>query len=550
MNSVSLLFFRLPFWLGRNRVRSAGFEDCLKHGVLLLFGLGVGWAEYAFFERFWTILGSVPYGYALLLPRFFSILGSFLFAFLAYSSVLTALAAYFQSEDLPFLLSSPLRLPWILLYKWLDVAVRSGVTLVLLSLPPMIALGLVLKLPLSFYLAYLGAVLAFSGIAVSLGVWVAMVMVAVFPVKRMHQTVAFLGLSLAVLLITALRFLHLETLWREEAASNPLILFLRYEPGGWIRYAPGLLFSRAIQPFVLAQSGSVSGLCFLVMISGGVIAGTAWLPKRLFLRGWWKNQEQADPEVHPRGWIRKAGSRVPPGSLWILIWKDWLIFKRDPSIWTQLFMMVPLAALYLLNLSFLPLQGETLAPFFALADVGLIGLIIAAVSARFLFPAASREGRPVWIPAVSPVSPGTIIWQKAIFLIPPVMVLSTVMLILSSKILHLPPPLARWCFGYGALVSLQICLMAVFLGFCFPSYKFRHVLEVSLGKGAFLFMMLALAQIMLLVYGAWRLLMNSPEPVLPLWDGRFMAWLAGWSGVTAVCYWAGRRRWATGGEGE
>ncbi|MFB3785308.1 MAG: hypothetical protein ACE15F_02960 [bacterium] len=550
MNTSLLLFFRLPFWLGRNRVRSAGFEDVLKHGVLLLFGLGVGWAEYAFFERFWTILGTVPNGYALLLPRFFSILGSFLFAFLAYSSVLTTLAAYYQSEDLPFLLSSPLRLPWILLYKWLDVAVRSGVTLVLLSLPPMIALGLVLKLPISFYLAYLAAVMAFSGIAVSLGVWVAMVMVAVFPVKRMHQTVAFLGLSLAVFLITVLRFLHLETLWSDAAASNPLILFLRYEPGGWIRYAPGLFFSRAIQPFVLAEAGSVTGLLLLSALSGVAITGTVWLPKRLFLRGWWKNQEQADPEVHPRGWTRKSGSRVPSRPLRVLIRKDWLIFKRDPSIWTQLFMMVPLAALYLLNLSFLPLQGEVLAPFFALADVGMIGLIIAAVGARFLFPAASREGRPVWIPAVSPVPPGTIIWQKVIFLIPPVMVLSAVMLIFSSRILRLPPALARWCFGYGLLVSLQICLMAVFLGFCLPSYKFRHVLEVSLGKGAFLFMMLALAQIMLLMYGAWSRLMISPEPVLPLWDGRFMIWLAGWSGVTAFCYWAGRRRWAAAGEGE
>ncbi|NPU99226.1 MAG: hypothetical protein HPY51_18670 [Candidatus Omnitrophica bacterium] len=550
MKSLVHLFLRLPFWQGRNRIRSAGIEDALKNGILLLFGLGVGWAEYVFFERFWTILGAVPYGYALLLPRFFSILGSFLFAFLAYSSVLTALSSYYQSEDLALLLASPLRLPWIILFKWVDVAIRSGVTLILLSLPPMAALGRVLHLSSAFYLAYLAAVLAFAGIAVSLGVWIAMLMVAVFPVKRMHQTVAFLGLSLAVFLITALRFLHLETLWSEQAASNPLILFLQYEPGGWIRYAPGSLFAHAIQPFVLENPAGVSGLAKLAVLSGAIIVLTALAAKHLFLRGWWKSQEQADPEVHPRGWTAKPGKNTAPGPLRILLWKDWLIFKRDPSVWTQLFMMIPLAALYLLNLTFLPVQGETLAPFFALADVGLIGLIIAAVSARFLFPAASREGRPVWIPAVSPVASRTIIFQKVIFLIPPVMLLSAVMLLLSSKILRLPPDMARWCLGYGLLVSLQISLMAVFLGFCFPSYKFRHVLEVSLGKGAFLFMMLALAQIMLLLYSVWSFLMSSPAPELPFWNGWLLTWLVVWSGVTLFCYWAGQRRWARAGSGE
>ena len=537
------LFMLLPLWTMRNRLKSIGIEDILKHGVLLGFGLGVAWAEYAFFERFWILLGTIPFGYALLLPRLFSIMGSFLFAFLAYSSFLSALSSLYRSDDLSFLLATPIRVSMALFSKWIDVAVHSGATLVFLALPPMIALGRTLGAPFAFYIAYLAATLAFASLGVCIGVWAAMALVAVFPVKRMHQTAAILGLCFAALLITGLRFLHIETLWSEQALENPLILFIQQEPSFFAKFAPGRLFSLAIVPFISAEGASL-WLWGVLALSLLFVLFTASKGRRLFLIGWWKSREQADPAVSSSA--RLASNTAADRSntpFRALLWKEWLTFQRDPSFWTQLFMMVPLAALYLLNLSFLPLQIDELKPFLAVADVGLVGMIVAAIGARFLFPAVSREGKAIWIPAAAPVKPVTMILQKILFLMPPVLFLALILLAGSALILKLSAPWVIWTLCYGMLAALLIGLLALSLGFWFPSYSYRHLLEVSLGKGAFLFMIVAILQIVSLSYGSIRIILDNPKIPLNLHNAWTLGWAICWISITLICFGMGIRRW-------
>lgn len=537
------LILRLPSIEAKNRIRSTGLEDLFKHIVLAGFALGVAWAEYAFFLRFWAVLGNVPLGYALLMPRFFSLFGSFLVVFLFYSSFLTALSSLYRSDDLDFLLSMPVPVSLILFFKWIDVAIRSGGTLLFFSLPPAIALGKTLSLPLSFYGGYLLSALAFFAIGISAGTILAMGFMAFCPVKRMHQTAAIVGLCIAALAITGLRFLHLETLWSDRAATNPLILFLQQEPTWIARLAPGQYFSSAlISSLIPANSHwefwrllGVGFLSVMIAIFGG---------RTLFLRGWWRSREQGDPIVLSS--VRMASvckTERNSSRFKTLIWKDWLILKRDPSIWTQLFMMVPLAALYLLNLSFIPLRSQELIPFYAIADLGLIGLIVAAIGARFLFPSASREGRAVWIPSVAPITGRKVILQKTLFHVPPVMGLAFFLLAGSATILKLPGEWSIWILFYGLFLSLLICLLSIFLGFCFPSYSHRHLLEVSLGKGAFLFMLLALILIVSLEYIAFQNAIWNPKSRLSLFQIDLILWAVAWSGAARVFYRMGERRW-------
>lgn len=207
-------------------------------------------------------------------------------------------------------------------------------------------------------------------------------------------------------------------------------------------------------------------------------------------------------------------------------------------------MMIPLAALYLLNLSFLPLKGDELLPFFAAANVGLIGLIVAAIGARFLFPSASREGRAVWIPLTSPVPARKMIAQKILFNLPPVMLLSLLLLIGASQIMRLSPGWAIWSLVYGFALSFLIGLLALFLGFCFPTYSYRHLMEISLGKGAFLFMIVALVQIISFEYITIRQLLIDPQSPLSPFNRDLFFWFAAWVFWVWFCYRAGKRRWA------
>ena len=225
--------------------------------------------------------------------------------------------------------------------------------------------------------------------------------------------------------------------------------------------------------------------------------------------------------------------------------KDWVMLKREPAVWTQLFMMVPLSAMYLLNLFFLPLDIPELRSFYAVGNVALIGLIIASISARYLFPTASREGRAVWIPAASPIPSRLYLMQKILFSCPPVIFLGLVLLTTSTWMLHMPPELCRWTYCYGIFSTVLLCLMAVALGCCFPIFDYSHLLEVSLGKGAILYMMLALAQVGSLAYAALREAYANPDVSLSLAERSLVVWLAAWGAVTALSLWLGKRKMET-----
>ncbi len=484
--ALYILLIRLPFLQIRGRFLHPTLDGVLKNLILSGFALGVGCAEYAFFYRFWQVLLRIPMGFATVFPHTLSVIGSFLFTFLLYSSILTALSAIYRSDDLKLLLTFPVPTRLLLIYKWFEVFVRSGSTLLLLTIPLIVSLGVVFQMGFEFYFVFTIAVLALSALAVSIGTFAGMALMTLFPEKRLHQTIAIVGLCLAALLIAGLRFLHLETLWSEDPLSSPLIAFLSQNQLGFPLVSPGAVLSGAITPFLSGQTGGWSSASGGIIAASAGFAFTVFIGEWIFSRGWRRSQEAADAGVRRTG-LEMSGRRLRvPGSpsFQSLMWKDWIVLRRDAAVWTQLFMMIPLAIIYIINLAFLPLEEAFLIEFFAVANVGLIGLIIAAIGARYLFPAASREGKSIWITACAPLSPSLMIVEKILFSSPPVIALSVVLFLISSWILGVESGLFLWCFVYGILSTVLLCVLAVSLGFCFPSYDHRHLLEVSLGKGA------------------------------------------------------------------
>ncbi|MBE9593874.1 MAG: hypothetical protein IMF19_10405, partial [Proteobacteria bacterium] len=127
-----------------------------------------------------------------------------------------------------------------------------------------------------------------------------------------------------------------------------------------------------------------------------------------------------------------------------LIAKDVRTFFRDNSQWSQLLLLAALVVVYLYNFSVLPLERSPIKSIYlqnalSFLNIGLAGFVISAISARFIFPAVSSEGRAFWIVLSSPLSSRRFLWSKYFAYLLPMLILSEVLIIYTNYLLKVTP---------------------------------------------------------------------------------------------------------------
>src|SRR5947208_10915208 len=90
---------------------------------------------------------------------------------------------------------------------------------------------------------------------------------------------------------------------------------------------------------------------------------------------------------------------------------------RDPSQLNQISLLTVIVVVYLFNIKMLPLhRGEQVGFFYvtlvSFLNLGLAGFVLAAIAARFIFPAVSLAGRPMWLLRSSPLDLAALLWSK------------------------------------------------------------------------------------------------------------------------------------------
>src|SRR5437763_11622086 len=101
---------------------------------------------------------------------------------------------------------------------------------------------------------------------------------------------------------------------------------------------------------------------------------------------------------------------------------------RDVSQWSQLLLLLALVLVYLYNfrvldLDRIPYMTGMVKNAYAFINLGMAGLVMSTVCARFVFPAVSAEGAAFWIVRASPVSLRAFLWSKFWIGLVPVFVL-------------------------------------------------------------------------------------------------------------------------------
>jgi ABC-2 type transport system permease protein len=466
---------------------------------------------------------------------------------LVLSNVITALSTFFLSEDLELVVAAPVDPESVYFARLAETIVDSSWMVALLAVPLLIAYGVVYTADPWYYLIAAATLVPFLVIPAVLGSALTLVLVNIFPARRTRDLLALVGLFAAAGVVALLRFVRPERLMSPEEFRSlvDFVAVLRTPTSPWL---PSEWVSDALMSYL---GGYFQWFPFLFLWSTAamlVVVG-AWLHRRHYDDGFTRAQEGAQRKGS--GTRSRLFDRVlahaTPGTRGIVS-KEVRIFFRDTTQWSQLILLGVLVAVYVYNITVLPLYtGEQVS--FLLVNVvsflnlGLAGFVVAAIAARFVFPQMSIEGRMMWLLRSSPLDVSDLFWSKYWIGTIPLLIVALPLIVVTNLVLE-----ASWfilILTSLTMIGVTFALTALALGFgaLYPNYETENVAEIPTSFGGLLFMMAAVTYLAgVVILEGWPVYLflssrfqggDATASALPLLLGA-----SGAAALTAVAIWA------------
>ncbi len=427
---------------------------------------------------------------------------------LVLSNVITALSTFFLSEDLELMVAAPVPAETVYGARLIETIVDSSWMVALLAVPLLAAYGVVYAADWKYYVLAFGALIPFLVIPAVAGTALTLVLVNIFPARRTRDLLALIGLFAAAGVVALFRFLRPERLMRPEEFRDlvDFMAVLRTPTSPWL---PSEWVSESLMSYL---SGFFDPFPFLFLWSTAaafVVMG-AWAHRRLYDAGFTRSQEGAElKEGRVRSVVLERMLRdARPGTRGFVA-KEIRVFFRDTTQWSQLILLGVLVAVYVYNITVLPLYtGEQVS--FLLINVvsflnlGLAGFVVAAIAARFVFPAMSLEGRMMWLLRSSPLDVRTLFWSKYWVGTVPLLVVALPLIVVTNVVLEATPFIL--VLTTLTMVGVTVALTALALGFgaLYPNYETENVAEIPTSFGGLLFMMAAVSYLAgVVILEAW-----------------------------------------------
>jgi ABC-2 type transport system permease protein len=432
------------------------------------------------------------------------LLGLLLLAFLSIlllSNIITALSSFFLARDLELLSAAPVDGLRIYTARFIETIVNSSWMVVLILMPILLAFAVSYGFSFAFLAVTVVSLSAFLVLPAVVGTALTLVLVNVFPARRARDLLALIALFGAAALIMLFRLLRPEQLARPEGFRNlvDFIASLQTPQSAWL---PSEWAAQAIlAPLAAGEGMDLFPLLLLVSTAAAFFVMGAWLHGRMYRDGLSRSQEGAELQDGEGAKQRRrleswlGALPVTPRSL---VAKDIRTFFRDTTQWSQLILLAVLVAVYVYNIKVLPLfSGEEVGFFLvnvvSFLNLGLAGFVLAAIAARFLFPAISLEGRTLWLLRSSPLALRSLLWSKFWVGITPLLVLALALTVTTNVILRVSGFMMVLSVATIIIMTFAIGAMALGFGALFPKFDTENPAEIPTSFGGLVFMMTATA---------------------------------------------------------
>ena len=512
-----------PKWIMTRR-RMGGEGSELRVAVLGLLGL-----------IFWAILFGIIYRMLMYFKAAAGIgdvlalklLGLILLAFLSVlllSNIITALTSFFLARDLELFAAAPVDGVRMYFARLIETTTHSSWMVILVLLPVFAAYAVAYRAGWEYFAIALPTLASYLVLPSVLGAALTLVLVNVFPARRARDLLALLALFGAAGLVVLFRLLRPEQLMRPEgfrdlvdfvaALETPQSMWL---PSEWA--AESLMAALGVG----SGAGDYFPLLLLASTAASFLVLGSYLHERLYREGFSRAQEGAEQlsTETQRVRLEKALAAMPITAR-SLVAKDVRTFFRDTTQWSQLILLAVLVVIYIYNVKVLPLWSGEQVGFFlinvvAFLNLGLAGFVLAAIAARFLFPAISLEGRTLWLLKSSPMDLRALLWSKYWVGVLPLLILALALTAGTNVILRVGTFMMVLSLVSITVMTFAIASLALGFGAVFPRFETENSAEISTGFGGLLFMMSSVVYLgVMVMLQAW--------PVYSVLEARYRGW--------------------------
>ena len=480
--------------------------------LLAILGLGFWVAGFGLLHRILRYISGVEEIGGLLAGKILSVALLAFLLILLLSNIITALSTFFLAKDLDLVVAAPL--DWLTLYlaKLAETALHSSWMVGLLALPLLSAYGVVFDGGPLFPLVALAALVPFALIPAAIGAALTLLLVNVFRAERARELLSLAALGAAVAVVVLLRVIQPEQLARPEGFRNLLdfITLLRTPthpllPSEWASRMLMNWLERVRDPLPVLLLWSTAGAM--------VVLGAA-LHRRLYAAGFSRALEGTGRPTRRARWdalTRGLLGWMPPSRREFLL-KDFRIFFRDATQWSQLILLGVIVLVFLFNVRALPLYTGERVPVFLITFVvflnqALAGFVLAGVAARLILPAVSLEGRQMWLLRSSPLDLRAMLWSKYWIGTVPLLVLALAIAFTTSVLLQASPFVMMLNVGTITLLTLALSSLALAFGAWYPQFETENAAQIATSFGGLLYMMASVALLGLVItLEAWPVL--------------------------------------------
>ncbi len=540
MTQPSLWRVLEPKWrTALQRMREERSRGSARLFILVVAALLFWGGIFAFLYKILKALEQVPDVGPLLAGKILGVALLTFFGILVLSNVITSLSSFFLAKDLDLLVSAPV--DWLRLYsaKLGETLLHSSWMVALMAVPVFAAYGVVFRggpLFVPYAILTVAPLLVLPAVA---GSALTLTLVNVFPARRTRDLLSIVALGTVGGLILLFRLIRPERLASPEGFRN-LLEFIAVLRTPTSPYLPSEWAAQAVMGYLRGRV-DVLPLALLWSTAGAFVVLGASLHRRLFAPGFTKAQEAAERFVRGTLWRRTVGALLYflPVAKREFVIKDVKLFFRDTTQWSQLILLAVLVVVYLFNIKTLPLhRGEAVGFFYitlvSFLNLGLAGFVLAAIAARFIFPAVSLEGRHMWLLRSSPLDLGALLWSKYWVGTIPLLGLALLLTGVTNMLLEVRP--FMMVLGLVAIVCLTFAIGALALSFgaLFPQFETENAAQIPTSFGGLVYMMATVALLAVVIFGLWQGVFQYVRSIYLGQPVVVDAWMIGWFAATAA----------------